>query len=122
MGILKNLTITSAGALAFPPAQLKKWTEAHSGRWVSVPGPGTTHVIASKDAWKKKTDTVRAALDAGAWVVSYDWLEDSLQRGRRLAEKRYEWTFLRQQRKMRREMARLGEIHDGRLSLSLFLG
>jgi hypothetical protein len=121
MGILKNLTISATGTLAFAPVQLRKWTEAHSGRWTPTPGRGTTHLIASKDAWKKKTDAVRAALDAGAFVVSYDWLEDSLQKGRRLSEKKYEWSFLRQQRKMRRDMVKLGERYDGELPPVLVL-
>jgi hypothetical protein len=64
---------------------------------------------------------VRAALDAGAFVVSYDWLEDSLQKGRRLSEKKYEWSFLRQQRKMRRDMVKLGERYDGELPPVLVL-
>jgi hypothetical protein len=114
MGILKHLTISATGTLSAEPSQLKKWVEAHDGRWAPKAATGVTHLIASKEAWKKKMPAVQAALDAGAWVVSYDWLEDSLQRKRKLAEKKYTWEFLREQRKMRREMARLGAQFDGR--------
>lgn len=116
MGILSHLTISATGTLAHDPTQLKKWTEANGGKWVPRVQKGVTHLIASKDAWKKRVDAVQQAIDVGACVVSYDWLEDSLQRKRKLAEKKYTWEHLRQEGRKRKELKRMGKILDGTLS------
>ncbi|KAF2126904.1 hypothetical protein P153DRAFT_345610 [Dothidotthia symphoricarpi CBS 119687] len=114
MGILSRLTITAIGTLAQDPTQLKKWTEANGGKWVPRMQKGVTHLIASKDAWKKRVDAVQQAADVGAWVVSYDWLEDSLQKRRKLAEKKYTWEFSRKEGKKRKELKRMGGILDAK--------
>ncbi|KAF2014775.1 hypothetical protein BU24DRAFT_451724 [Aaosphaeria arxii CBS 175.79] len=114
MGCLKNLVITVAGNVGHRPEQLKKWVEANDGRWVPRVTKDTTHVICSKDEWKKATENVAMAQRFGVRIVSYDWLEDSLQRGRKLGEKKYLWTAISKQRKKQKQMKRLGKMNDTR--------
>jgi hypothetical protein len=52
------------------------------------------------------------ALKNGAHVVSYDWLEDSLQRGRKLAERKYTWAAIQKQRKQKKRFERIGKDFD----------
>jgi hypothetical protein len=112
MAILKNLTIAVTGTLSAETSQLKKWIEANGGRYSPHVRKGVTHVITGKDAWREATDAVQAARKAKAFVVSYDWLEDSLQKRRKLAETRYTWEYLWQERKRRKEMKKLGQLAD----------
>ncbi|KAL1601143.1 hypothetical protein SLS59_005295 [Nothophoma quercina] len=108
MAILKHLTIAVTGTLPQEISQLKKWIEANGGRYSPHIRKGVTHVITGKDAWKEATDAVQAARHIKAFVVSYDWLEDSLQKRRKLAEKCYTWEYLWERRKKEREMKKLG--------------
>lgn len=45
-------------------------------------------------------------------VVSYDWLEDSFQKRRRLVERKYTLEVQRAQRRTRKTMKRLGPLAD----------
>lgn len=49
----------------------------------------------------------------GIWVVSYDWLEDSLMSKRKLAERKYTWEVIRKERRKRKEYKKLGVRADG---------
>jgi hypothetical protein len=55
MGCLKNLVITAVGDMGPGKSneQLKRWVEANSGRWQPRFTKGVTHLICSKDAYKK---------------------------------------------------------------------
>lgn len=55
---------------------------------------------------------MKQAKEFGAFVVSYDWLEDSLQSGRKLAERKYTWEVLRDRRRNKKEMLRKGPLVD----------
>lgn len=112
MGALTNLVIAVTGTLPADTSQLKKWIEANGGRYSPHVHKGITHLITGKDAWKNATDPVQAATKAGAFIVSYDWLEDSLQKRRKLAERKYTWEYLWQERKKRKQMKRLGTLAD----------
>ncbi|XPT01557.1 hypothetical protein M3J09_010689 [Ascochyta lentis] len=112
MGILKNLVIAVTGTLSADTSQLKKWIEANDGRYSPNVRKGVTHLIAGSDAWKNATNPVQAAVEVGAFVVSYDWLEDSLQRKRKLAETKYTWEHLWRERKRRKQMKRIGTLND----------
>ncbi|KAJ4321926.1 hypothetical protein N0V94_002638 [Neodidymelliopsis sp. IMI 364377] len=112
MGILKSLVIATTGTLTVETSQLKKWIEANDGRYSPQVRKGVTHLITGKDAWRNATDPVQAAVKVSAWVVTYDWLEDSLHRKRKLAEKKYTWEQLWQEKKRRKEMKKLGELVD----------
>ncbi|KAF2746308.1 hypothetical protein M011DRAFT_478297 [Sporormia fimetaria CBS 119925] len=109
---LSRLTITTTSDLREPQAQLRRWVEANGGRWVAKPVKGITHLVCSKEAWKKKNEIVTKAQEYGAQVVSYDWLEDSLHKKRKLAERKYLWDTVTKERRTRKKIARLGPVHD----------
>jgi hypothetical protein len=50
---LQKLVITSSGDVGHKPDQLRKWVEANGGRWVGKMQGDVTHMICSKDHWKK---------------------------------------------------------------------
>jgi hypothetical protein len=133
MGCLKNLVITAIGALGPSRGneQLKRWVEANGGRWQPRVTKGITHVICSKDAWKKNIDAGMSALKcslamryaniatvqqakklSGVFIVDFDWLNDSLQKKRKLAEKKYTWEVIRKQRRTQKEIKRLAPKSD----------
>ncbi|KAF1349363.1 hypothetical protein EJ07DRAFT_62218, partial [Lizonia empirigonia] len=112
MGALTNLLIAVTGTFPADTSQLKKWIEANDGRYSPHVHKGVTHLITGKDAWKNATDPVQAAAKVGAFIVSYDWLEDSLQKRRKLAESKYTWEYLWQERKRRKQMKKLGTLAD----------
>lgn len=114
MGVLKGLIIAVTGTLSADTSQLKKWIEANDGRYSPHIRKGVTHLIASKDAWKDATDPVQAATKVGAFIISYDWLEDSLQKRRKLAENKYTWEYLWRERKRRQQMKKLGVLADAK--------
>lgn len=135
MSVLKALFITAAGDVGPGKGyeQLRKWVEANGGRWSPRVVKGVTHLICSKDAYKKKVEAglslcppfrtiatpnnveiVQQAMQLGALIVSYDWLEDSLQRRRKLAESKYTWEVLRRQRKNRKALKRLAPEADSK--------
>ncbi|KAF2865165.1 hypothetical protein BDV95DRAFT_263607 [Massariosphaeria phaeospora] len=114
MGILKKLIITASGDVGPGRGneQIRKWVDANGGKWVSKIQKGVTHLICSKENWKKEVDAVQLAIDLGAHVVSYDWLEDSLQGRRKLAEKKYTWSEVSKVRRKTKEIKRLSTKAD----------
>ncbi|KAJ4983776.1 hypothetical protein SVAN01_10754 [Stagonosporopsis vannaccii] len=112
MGTLKNLVVAVTGTFDHEHSQLKRWIEANGGRYSPSVRKGITHLITGKDAWKAASDAVQAAVAIGAFVVSYDWLEDSLHRGRKLAEKKYTWEYKWQERRTIRQMEKIGLLAD----------
>lgn len=114
MGALKNLTIAVTGTFDHEYSQLKKWIEANGGRYSPGVRKGITHLIAGKDAWKAASDAVQAAVKIGAFVVTYDWLEDSLHTGRKLAEKKYTWEYKWKEKRAIREMEKTGLLADAK--------
>ena len=56
---------------------------------------------------------VQTAVRAGAHVVSYDWLEDSLLSRRVLAVKKYTWKEISIDRKKKKAFVRMGKKADG---------
>jgi hypothetical protein len=114
MGVLNNLTISVAGTLDYDTTQIKKWIEANGGRYSPSVTKQTTHLLASKSAWKNASDEVQSAVKSGAWVLTYDWLEDSLMKKRKLAETKYTWEDREQERGRGKEMKRLGLLADAK--------
>jgi hypothetical protein len=119
---LKNLIITSTGDLPHKPSQLQKWVEANGGRWVPKPTKGLTHLLCSKEHFRKSVEAVTKAQKLGAHIVTYDWLEDSLQRKRKLAERKYAWAGLEKERRKRKERKRVAAICDSKSSAMLLFG
>lgn len=133
MPCLKDLYITATPDLPYPPTQLRKWVEANGGRWLPTVNKNTTHLICSKDAWKRakhaptsdasaKNDLVGKAKEVeGCYIVSYDWLEDCLHKKRRLSEKRYAWGRREKVRRRERRMGRVEGVWDRECCISFFL-
>jgi hypothetical protein len=114
MGVLSKLVIAVTGTLPADTAAIKKWVEANGGKWSARVDKRVTHLIASKEAWKKVTDPVQQASDLRIHIVSYDWLEDSLQGKRKLSEKKYTWEAIREDRKRKRQLKKFGTVADGK--------
>ncbi|KAF1962294.1 hypothetical protein CC80DRAFT_531217 [Byssothecium circinans] len=115
IGCLKNLVITAAGEVGPGKGneKIKKWINANGGIWVPKVSERVTHLIASKDAWKRSAEAVKQAQKLGnIWIISYEWLEDSLTRKRKLPEKKYTWEVLRYQRRVSKTMKRMGPPSD----------
>jgi hypothetical protein len=114
MGILSKLVIAATGTLPAETASIRKWVEANGGKWSARVDERVTHLIASKEAWKKATDPVKQASDLDIHIVSYDWFEDSLQGKRKLAEKKYTWHAIKKDRKRKKELKKLGAMVDSK--------
>jgi len=114
MGILSGVVIAIAGALPAEPAQIKKWVDNNGGKWSPRVEQRVTHLITSKPAYKAVTDPVMKAAELNIHIVSYDWLEDSLQGKRKLPEKRYTHEAMKKQGKMRKELKKYGAAADSK--------
>lgn len=59
--------------------KMQQWVEANGGTFAFNITPEVTHLICSREHFKKKVDIVREACKIpGLFIVSFDWLEDSL--------------------------------------------
>lgn len=110
MAVLKDLIISVTGTLEYDTTQVKKWIEANGGRYSPNVRRGVTHLITGKDAWKQSSDAVQAANKLGIFVVNFEWLEDSLHKRRKLAEKQYAWEHIMQVKRRKRQMDKLGPL------------
>ncbi|OAK95508.1 hypothetical protein IQ06DRAFT_352533 [Phaeosphaeriaceae sp. SRC1lsM3a] len=108
MPVLSRMVIAITGTLAADSKDIKKWVEANGGTWSVRVNQHVTHLIASKDAYRNKTDPVVQAKTLRIPIVSYDWLEDSLLKKRRLAEKKYTWKAIKKDKTKRRKFQKLG--------------
>ncbi|KAK0711581.1 hypothetical protein B0H67DRAFT_541329 [Lasiosphaeris hirsuta] len=92
--IFQGITIALAGDLG------GQWSETNITRWVSLRAgvlsnqmdSSVTHLICSEHEFKKKSPRVRAALKRAkkeCKIVTIDWLEDSINKKRRLPEGGY---------------------------------
>lgn len=114
MGILSGQTIATTGTLPAEQSKIQKWVTANGGTYSGKVRKGITHLIASKEEWKKVTDPILEAANCKAHIVSYDWLEDSLLGKRKLAEKKYTFESLKKDKKRKRELKKLGVQADGK--------
>ncbi|KAH9866255.1 hypothetical protein J1614_008821 [Plenodomus biglobosus] len=114
MPALSKLVVATAGTLPHDTSRIKKWIEANGGTYTTTPNKHTTHLVASKDAYKKPHPAVQRASELGIWIVSFDWLDDSLQAGRKLSAKKYTWDALRKEKRKRKQVKRVGEVMDGK--------
>ncbi|KAH4049278.1 hypothetical protein HBI70_107810 [Parastagonospora nodorum] len=114
MGVLSGVVIAIAGALPAEPAQIKKWVDNNGGKWSPRVEQRVTHLIASRPAWKAVTDPVMKAAELNIHIVSFDWLEDSLQGKRKLPEKRYTYEAMKKQAKTSKELKKYGAAADSK--------
>ncbi|KAL9088588.1 MAG: hypothetical protein Q9165_006108 [Trypethelium subeluteriae] len=94
-GPLKNLVVAATGNFGSdkPHDKIKQWVEYSGGTFSAVVDAQTTHLVASKDHWKKRVTMVRKAIHKGdrIKIVNFDWLEDTTRGGRKKAEADYSW-------------------------------
>lgn len=114
MAPLSKLVIAIAGTLPHDQYRIKKWVETNGGCFSHHVQQGVTHLLASKDAYKKNVSAVRTASELGIWIVSFDWFDDSLQARRKLGEKKYTWESLRKTREKSKKLKHLGPEADGK--------
>ncbi|KAF2203226.1 hypothetical protein GQ43DRAFT_470178 [Delitschia confertaspora ATCC 74209] len=118
MAVLKNFTITTTGDLGRGKSSdnLRKWVEANGGRWLPNVTKDTTHLITSKESWRKGCAAVEKAKEVNAYIVNFDWLEDTLQSRRKKPEKKYRMDVVengkKKERKTVKKMERLGKKGD----------
>ena len=66
--------------------------------------------------------TVQEALKLEASIVSYDWLEDSLQKRKKLAEAKYTWEAVKKKQRTDRAIKKMSKSYDSNsLALSHLL-
>jgi hypothetical protein len=114
MGVLDRLVIAIVGSFPHEPKQVRQWIDKNGGKFSATVKKGVTHLIASKEAYKKAEGPVQQAIDMGIPVVSYDWFDDSLQSRRKLGTKKYTWEVIRKERRKGKELKRLGAMADGK--------
>jgi len=113
MGVLDKLTIAVVGTHPHDAKQIKAWIERNGGKYSAKINKSVTHLIASKEAYKKPADAVQQATDLNIHVVSYDWFDDSLQAKKKLGTRKYTWEVLMKERRKKKELKRIGTLADG---------
>ncbi|KAK1769225.1 hypothetical protein QBC33DRAFT_347514 [Phialemonium atrogriseum] len=108
--IFRDLVVSMACQLGgqWTDTNISRWVNQRSGVFITEMNNSVTHLICSPEEFKKRGPRVKQALKRGAacHIVSVDWLEDSINKKRRLKEKPYLLTTaLKQERaKIRREV------------------
>ncbi|PGH11131.1 hypothetical protein AJ79_05078 [Helicocarpus griseus UAMH5409] len=91
----RSITASLAGDFGPTAEKVKQWIEANGGRFFRSLDSNVTHLIATKDAFRKSNPIVRdAGKIRGLKIVKLEWLEDSLlSKSRRpKRETEYLWT------------------------------
>ncbi|KAI9705109.1 MAG: hypothetical protein M1836_006892 [Candelina mexicana] len=100
---LENLTIAVTGEFGSPRTHenLKRWIKNNGGTFAEQIDGKVTHLICSMEHWKRQHTNVKEALRySDIKIVSYDWLEDSLQSKRARKEtKKYVMKSIATQRR-----------------------
>jgi hypothetical protein len=84
----------------YPYAKVSGWIANLGGSASTNADKTTTHVVATEKAWKRKDQAVAIALklieqgEADIKIVSFDWLEDSVNNKTKKREGPYLWTKL----------------------------
>ncbi|PSN66185.1 hypothetical protein BS50DRAFT_635337 [Corynespora cassiicola Philippines] len=114
MAVLSRQVISATGNFGHGKSndQLRRWVDANGGQWMPKPGDGLTHLICSESDWKRKVPAVQEALKLEASIVSYDWLEDSLQKRKKLAEAKYTWEAVKKKQRTDRAIKKMSKSYD----------
>ncbi|KAK3077527.1 hypothetical protein LTS18_010004 [Coniosporium uncinatum] len=98
----KGFTIAVSGDFGAGRAEpnIRRWVENSGGKFTSKLTKDTTHLICTKEHWKKPVAAVTQALkQPEVMIVSYDWLEDSLMGRTHKKEGPYLWSRIEKERK-----------------------
>ncbi|KAF2816901.1 uncharacterized protein BDZ99DRAFT_492830 [Mytilinidion resinicola] len=72
--------------------KIRGWVQVNGGKWTTTITKHTTHLVCTKEHWKRDVQMVAAAkANPNIHIVKYDWLEDSLQARNPKNEKPYLW-------------------------------
>ncbi|KAL6711485.1 hypothetical protein ACN47E_004419 [Coniothyrium glycines] len=115
MAVLSKIVLSAVGSLPSDNHQIKRWVEANGGTWSTSVKQGVTHLLSSEAAYKNNR-AIQVAKDLEIWILTYDWFEDSLHKGRKLSEKKYTWESIKLEKKKRKQLKRMGEVADGTLT------
>ncbi|KAH0555999.1 hypothetical protein GP486_006058 [Trichoglossum hirsutum] len=99
-----NFTIAIAGEFGeSKPVDIQRWVEAAGGVFASKVDKNTTHLVCSWKDYKARVPKVKEALKKSeVHIVTYDWLEDSLQK-RRPRKERAAYLLKNVEKQKRRE-------------------
>ena len=76
----KKVVLCHTGDFDDKNEKLRKWVEYRGGRVESDITPDVTHLVASTDAWRRGHTLInKAKRRSHVKIVTFDWLEDSLQ-------------------------------------------
>ncbi|PWY77493.1 hypothetical protein BO70DRAFT_294673 [Aspergillus heteromorphus CBS 117.55] len=88
----KNIHACSAGKFDVNADKIPQWIRANGGHYSKDIGDEITHLIVSKEAYKNDIEIVRKAKRVKSIkIVSFDWLEDSLQSKNRRPKRETEY-------------------------------
>ncbi|KAI1492062.1 hypothetical protein F5X96DRAFT_427889 [Biscogniauxia mediterranea] len=121
--IFRGCDIAMAGPLdgdrGWKVSDVERWVTCWGGTFSHALDPGVTHLLATEDQFRQRaprvrevTTAMRGGVRVQVHVVTPDWLEDSINRRRRLPERLYSLRRRAQReedaRRRRRERARRG--------------
>ncbi|RLL96620.1 hypothetical protein CFD26_106165 [Aspergillus turcosus] len=76
----KNIHACAIGRFPVNGDKIAQWIRAHGGTFSKDVTEGVTHLITTKETFEKNVEAVeKAKLLETVKIVTYDWLEDSLQ-------------------------------------------
>ncbi|XXG96574.1 hypothetical protein Hte_002860 [Hypoxylon texense] len=90
--LLRGYEIAIADSLGpgWTATDVSRWVTYHGGSFSNTVGEGVTHLLATPEQFKQKLPAVKKALKFKAThIVTKDWLEDTLEKRRRLKEREY---------------------------------
>ncbi|KAJ0118317.1 hypothetical protein J7T55_009100 [Diaporthe amygdali] len=91
MGHLKGVVVCICGDLRsdkdknktireqFTDENIKNWLKYRGGKLVEEVNKTTTHLLCSRSAFKNKDPMVQSARKRGCYIVTYEWLADTIQ-------------------------------------------
>ncbi|PGH13542.1 hypothetical protein AJ80_06292 [Polytolypa hystricis UAMH7299] len=74
----KNIHVCLVGDFGAHGDKVKQWTEANGGKYSKAFNGDVTHLIATKEAFRKSLTVKEARRKKGTKIVNVDWLEESL--------------------------------------------
>ncbi|KAK3374963.1 hypothetical protein B0H63DRAFT_526253 [Podospora didyma] len=105
---------------------IARWVGLRGGKFIQQMDESVTHLVCSKVEFKKKGAKVKAALGRGktCYIVTVDWLEDSMHAKRKLSEENYslaKWHREKRAKKKQEErIARGLELAEKAVNPNLF--
>lgn len=90
---LKGFRVCLIGHFKHNHTDIKKWIQAGGSVVSRAVNEDTTHIVVSLDAWRKKISPELNQYEE-MHIVSYDWLNNSIQAFTKRSESQYLWKTL----------------------------